>query len=355
MHDPSSSQARSRRGATLLGSGLLAAALLATSCAGPDSNRSEAGELTATLGSGAVSMNYAVPELMSSSGLDRRNGIAVDYRPAGTSSTNLVAGVLSGDLTFANPAITTAVDAVDRGSPLVFVACTNYAANTLALRNDVIERTGVGPDAPARERVAALRGLTIATSAEGSGNNNILRTMIRAYGMDPDTDVRIIGVQDTSAIVGGVKQGQFDGAFYGAGVTEQNVASGEASLWLSMPRGDVRDVVGDVLAGALVVRRDVVERDPELVDAMFDATVASQRLIADDPDAAGVELRTRWFPDLDQKVFDLAWEQAQGSFPRDGRCTRAAVEQLVEQMRTTTGGTYSEIDYDALVHPRAKG
>ncbi|ALL79262.1 hypothetical protein AD006_28450 (plasmid) [Pseudonocardia sp. EC080610-09] len=335
---------------------LLASALLVTSCAaGAPANRSETGELTATLGSGAVSMNYTVPQLMSSTGLDRRNGVTVDYRPVGTSSTNLVAGVLSGDLTFANPAITTAIDAVDRGSPLVFVACTNYAANTLALRNDVIERIGVEPDAPARERVAALRGLTIATSAEGSGNNNILRTIIRSYGMNPDTDVRIIGVQDTSAIVGGVKQGQFDGAFYGAGVTEQNIAAGEASLWLSLPRGDVRDTIGDSLAGALVVRRDLLERDPDLVDAMFDATVAAQRLIADDPAAAGAELRTRWFPDLDQQVFDLAWQQARSSFPQDGRCTRTSIDQLLDQMRTTTGGAYSGVDYDELVYARAKG
>lgn len=322
--------------------------LILTACSSPGGK--DDGSVVAV--GGGASMSYAVPELMDTLQIGDKHDIDLEYTGSGTSSTNMVAAVLSGDADFAFPASTTAIDAIQNGADLVIVASFLSFASILGISKEAAEESGVAPDAPVAERLAALKGLTIATSPEGSGNNALLRQIISAAGMDPDKDVKIVGVQDPSAIVGGIKQGRFDAGFYGSGVIEANIAAGEAELWISTARGDVTDLVGDQVGGVMVTSRRILEKKPKTVSRMFDAIVETEKLIADDPTTAGTELKKGWFPDLDQKVYDLAWEQAQHAYPVDGRLTPKQFDTLIDLL--SRDGKEYDVSYDDVVYEKAR-
>ncbi|NKY34678.1 ABC transporter substrate-binding protein [Nocardia speluncae] len=319
---------------------LCAAALtttVAAACVSPGSSTDDpgAGGLISTKAvGGGASMSYTVPQLIDSMDAGTANGLDVTYQGTGTSSSNMVAAVLSGEADFAFPAATTAIDTIQEGGDIVIVAGGLTSASILGLRNDVVQRTGVSAESPVRERIQALRGLKLVTSPEGSGNNTMLRKIIVEGGLDPDKDVEIIGVQDPSAIVGGVKQGRFDGGFYGAGVLEANIADGDAQMWLSTPRGDMDDLLRDQIGMVMVTSKKTLENKPDLVRAMFDTVVDVEESIASDPAAAGELLKNDWFPELDTEVFDLAWEQAQHAYPVDGLVTEAQFDAILDFMTT---------------------
>ncbi|WP_327151070.1 ABC transporter substrate-binding protein [Nocardia sp. NBC_01329] len=338
---------------------MLCAAVLTTTviagCVSPEKSSGEGaagGLLSATAVGGGASMSYTVPQLIDSMDAGKAHGLDVTYQGTGTSSSNMVAAVLSGDADFAFPAATTAIDSIQEGGDLVIVASALRYASILGLRNDVSERTGVSAESPVLERIKALEGLKIATSPEGSGNNTMLRKIVADGGLDPDKDVEIIGVQDPSAIVGGVKQGRFDGGFYGAGVIEANIASGEAQMWLSTARGDVDELLGHQIGMVMVTSKKTLANKPDLVRAMFDTVVDVEKSIANDPGAAGTLLRQNWFPDLDGKVFDLAWEQAQHAYPVDGLVTEAQFGAILDFM--TTGDKKYTLDYADSVYQGAR-
>src|SRR5262245_28377241 len=87
---------------------------------------------------GGASLSYTVPQLIDSMDAGRANGLNVIYKGTGTSSSNMIAAVLSGDADFAFPATTTAIDAIQEGANLVIVGGGLESASTLGLRTDAI-------------------------------------------------------------------------------------------------------------------------------------------------------------------------------------------------------------------------
>ena len=354
----------------------LAASLALTACGGGESNTTDepdAGDGTDTssptagatggedadlptivMGAPSASMSYTVPQLVESLELDHEHGFEMDYRPTGTSSVNLVSGVMGGDYDFAAPAANTVLEAMREGAELEIVAGALNVASILALRPEVIEQLDVDADASAEDRIRALEGLNIVTSGEGSGNNTFLRLMVASVGMSPSEDLTITGVNDTSAIIAGLRQGQFDGAFYGSGVIENNIADGSAELWISLPRGDV-PVFEDLVGMTIVTSQETAEQDPELVASVHAAMADAVAAIEERPDEVGEVLKEDWFPDLDQEVFDLAWAEAQYAYPSGATFTQANFDKLTGILSQALGNDYSDLAYDQIVHEAAQG
>jgi NitT/TauT family transport system substrate-binding protein len=334
---------------------LAATAMATTACAsapGAGNTPSTNGATSVTAVGGGASLSYTVPQLMDTWDMGKEHGLDLTYTAAGTSSTNMIAAVLSGEADFAFPASTTAIDAIQGGGDVVIVASGLKFASILGLGTEAAKKVGVSADAPVNERIAALRGLTIATSPEGSGNNSLLRQIVSAAGLDPDKDLKVVGVQDPSAIVGGIKQGRFDAGFYGSGVIEANIAAGEAQLWISTARGDVTDLVGDQMGMVMVTSKRTLNSKPDLVSRMFDTVVATEKKISDEPEAAGDALKANWFPKLEQNIFDLAWGEAQHAYPADGLFTEDHFNTLVKLM--SSGGKSYSVNYSDAVYDRAE-
>lgn len=334
---------------------IAATAMVVAGCTGASqtSGGTDADGLTTTTAvGGGASMSYTVPQLMDSMNAGEANGLNIDYQGTGTSSSNMVAAVLSGDADFGFPAAVTAIDAIEEGADLIIVASGLKYASILGLRTEVAERTGTSADAPIEDRLKALRGLTIATTPEGSGNNTLLRKAIADVGLNPDKDVKIVGVQDPSAIVGGIKEGRFDGGFYGAGVIEANIASGEAELWISGARGDLDEMLGDQIGMVMVTTKRTFNKNPDLVSAMFDSVVDVEKSISSDPAAAGDLLQEDWFPDLDPKVFDIAWDEAQNAYPKDGTVSKDQFDAILGFM--SAGDKSYSLKYDDVVYSEAQ-
>lgn len=328
--------------------------LATTACADKPGDKSDADGLTATSAvGGGASMSYTVPQLLDSMDIAEDHGLNLDYQGSGTSSTNMLAAVMSGEVDFAFPAATTALNGINEGSDIVIVAGALESASILALTNKAAEDAGVASDAPIKERIGALKGLSIVTSPEGSGNNLMLRMILGAAGLNPDKDVKIVGVQDPSAIVGGVKQGRFDAGFYGSGVLEANIAADEAELWVSTARGDVDSLLGVQVGMVMVTKRSTLEEDPDLVRSMFDSVVDVEGRIEQDPEEVGENLKENWFEELDDKIFDLSWEQAQKAYPSEGLVPEKGLNSLISLMERAMDSKL-DIDYSKVVYEPAQ-
>jgi NitT/TauT family transport system substrate-binding protein len=296
-------------------------------------------------------LGNAPPLLMDALRIDREHGFDADLQVVGSSSTTSLAALLSGDADFAVAARVSALDAAAKNPALLIVGATTGRNGTLVLRNDVIDRLALPEQASDRQKVEALRGLTIATGAAGGATNLDFRRALTGYGLNPDTDVRIVPVTDASALVGGIGQGQFDGAYYSVGVTEANIARGEAKLYLSLARGQLSEVIAPGIGGVIMTKRTTLERNPDLVSSLFDALVATEQRIATDPVGTGAMLKERYLPALAQPVFDLAWNEIRLTVPKDGRFTQEHFRNGLQD----ASSDIASLRYDQVVYDRARG
>jgi NitT/TauT family transport system substrate-binding protein len=309
-----------RRAAAALAASFLALSLAA--CAsdsdGETATAGDDGLVKVTIGGTTPTMTYSPILTMLEYDLDAKHGLDVNFEGSGTTGSVVVSGMLSNQYPLGFAASQSTLDAVSQGADLKLVTSTFTQGNTMVVNKDVAaDLAPVTATSPIGDRIDALRGLTIATSQPGSGVNLLLRSILTENGLDPDKDVKIIGVAEPSAMVAGLGQGRFDAAIFGTGVIEAAIANGTGDLWFSVAADDVGPIK-NTRGLSLFGRPDYVEGNTKTVDNLRAALMDAAEKIAADPDEVSVRLKEKYFPDLDQKIWDLSWKNILPAFPTDG-------------------------------------
>ena len=305
-----------------------------------------------TMRSAAPSLTTGVPLTMIATGTDRANGIAVDLQATGTSSTIIVDAVLSGQADFGSPGTADALQAIRQGANLRIIAAIVNNLQVMVIRDEVMRKLAVSPHAPIAERVKALKGLILGTGAIGSTHYQILRAYLKQYGIDPDKDVRLVGMGETAALISGMEQKRFDAIAYASPIVDFAIAKGGATTWISGPRGDIPGS-NNVKTCVIVTRADTLEKRPADVDALRAALKAALGRIHADRVMVGDVLHDRYFPKLEPSVWTGAWNGAETAYPASLAFTRAAYQYWIENDPKGPDG-YKDVDYQRITYAPAQ-
>ena len=352
---------RQRHGRT---SAVLAAAfaLSLTAACGGDATQTSAdpaqsGSAAPTQASIAMaSTSLAAGPLLAALALDTfsDSGLSLEQTQASGSSTNVVAAVLSGDTEFGFVGGTTAVDAINEGAPIKVIGGVTYGLQQLALRPEVADRLApVTAESPIADRVNALKGLKIATSAAGSTNNAYLLGILESQGVNPERDVTVVP-SEPSAIVAGLRDGLYDGALWSVGVLEPNLSDGSAELWIDIPSGDLPDFKNAYQA-VLITSEQTLQEQPGLVKSFLEGARAGSEAVENDAAAAETAVQNEFFPKLDPAAFELAWESANPAFVPNLEVTQEAWANHLKLQGDLNGGDYSDISFEDNVFEGARG
>lgn len=307
---------------------------------------------TVTIKSAVPSLTTAVPLTMVANHTDRAHGIAVDLQASGTSSTIIVDAVLAGQVEFGSPGTEDALQAIRQGAKLKIIAAIVNNLQVMVMRDDVVQKLGVPSTAPIADRVRALKGLIIATGAVGSTHYQILRAYLKQYGVDPDKDLRLIGMADTSALIGGIEQKRYDAIAYASPIVEQAIAKHIASVWISGPRGDIPGS-DDVKTCVIVARADTVESHRDDVEALRAALTDALHTVRGDHTATGATLHSTYFSRLDPTVWAEAWDGAAKAYPSNLAFTREAYDYWTAN-DPKGADSYRNVDYTQVTYAAAQ-
>jgi len=300
----------------------------------------------------APSLTIAVQLAMVARGIDKAHGFTTDLQASGTSSAVTINAVLSGQADFGSPGTADALQAIRAGANLKIIAAVANNLQTMVISNDALKRVGVSPTAPIAERIRALKGLTVATGAVGSTHYQILRAYLKQYGLNPDTDLRLIGLGDTSALITGIELGRYDAIAYASGVVEKAIADKAAMLWISGPGGDIPGS-DEIKTCVIVVRAEMVETRKADIDAFRAGLQEALRAVNGDHAATGAILHDTYFPKLDPAVWDLAWNGATRSYPADLAFSRASWDYWIAN-DPKGAASFKDVDYAAVTYAPAQ-
>jgi NitT/TauT family transport system substrate-binding protein len=332
-----------------LASWLATAFVLATSTASAQTAEPKPMKIISSLPSAGAAVTYAMPAL----GYDKANGFVVDIAQTGGSSTLQIDAVLAESAVFGHPGTATALQAIREGADLKILGAIAKNQMVAIISNAALKKVGVSPTAPIADRIKAMKGMTIGTNPVGSTYTQMLRYYLQQNGLDPDKDVRLVGLTDSNALITGIEQGRFDAIVSASGVVEQALTLNAGEIWFNAARGDIPGGEASVIV-VIVARSDTVEKNPELVEAYRAAMGASLKAVNGEHAETGRILREKYFSKMDPEVWGSVWNNAVAAFPSSVTFTKEAFDFWIG-IDPKGPGSFSNVDYSKITIPAAQG
>jgi len=298
-------------------------------------------------------LTSAATYLMKAGNLDAARGLNVELLQTGGSSSLQIDGVLSRNADFGFPGTATALQAIREGADLRILGAIANNQITAVVSNEKLKSLGVAPTAPIADRIRALKGMTIGTNPVGATYYQMLRAYLKQYGLNPDTDVRLVGIAESSALISGIQQGRFDAICSASGIVEQAISLKAGTLWFSGARGDIPGSDRSMVA-VMITRGETVQKEPALVEAARAAVVQSLKSLNEDRAATGRLLQEKFFNKLDPVVWDMVWEGAKAAYPAGLVFPRIAYDFWIDIDPKGTE-SFKAVDYRKITHPVAQG
>jgi NitT/TauT family transport system substrate-binding protein len=339
------------RRALLTGGAAATLSLAAGAVMRPGWTQSTGAPKKVVLRSTAASLTFVAQYVMEMYGYDKARGLDVDLQGQGTAGTITIDVVLARQADFGAAGTVNIMQAIRQGADLKIIGSIVNSPHMMVLRNEVAKKLGVSPDSPVTQRINALKGLTIATSPVGAAHYQILRAYLKQYQIDPDNDVRIVGVGDAAGMLAGLEQGRYDALAFATGSVEYAINAGFASVWISGPRGDVPG--SDMSTAAIFARSEVIEQKAADADALRAAVDDALKKIRDDRKAVGDALHQKYFPKLDRALWDIAWNGAAGAYPETAVFTRQAYDYWAAN-DPKGADSYKNVSYEQMTYPKAR-
>ncbi|HEX3882613.1 MAG TPA: ABC transporter substrate-binding protein [Stellaceae bacterium] len=298
-------------------------ALLAL-CAAP--NQSFAERLV--VAEGAHIIGYAPAYIAQDQGYFKDAGLDVDI-VLSHGSAQAVAAVVGGsaDLTLATAS--DVLNAVAHGRQLrMILGITNQPQLLLTVSPKLLEKEHVTPASPVADRARALKGARIAISTPGSMTDEVLRTILKIGGLDPDRDVSIIAMGgDGAPMLAALQHGNIDGFVFSPPAGNEAQAKNYGTILVNLMAGDVDKYRGMLFQIGAVAPAILEKRKPALT-AFLRAIARAQDLIAKHPDQ-GEALARKSFPNIDPEVFKAAFTAALPSFLPNPSIPASGLEKAI--------------------------
>ncbi|MDP3135557.1 MAG: ABC transporter substrate-binding protein [Burkholderiaceae bacterium] len=236
-----------------------------------------------------------------SGGFFEEEGIKVDWVNVGPSSRQAPA-VMGGSADVTPLSLFHMVHAQKRGLKLVTLsAIMDATAIQLTLTNDAVKKSGIVASMPMAEKLKRLKGMTIGTSAPGSGTETIFRKMLQYRGMDPDRWLTLKPVGGAAPSLAAFENGLVDGVVYPAPVPEIIEAKGTGKTVIDGFKEDIAEVT-DVPFLVLATSQETLTKKPELMAATARAMAKAMNFAQKNPEKVATLLR-QYFKDSDEAIY----------------------------------------------------
>jgi NitT/TauT family transport system substrate-binding protein len=259
-----------------------------------------------------------------------------------------VQALIAGDVEFDATAATFLISAYQEGNPLIGVASIlNRAIVNAVMHKDVAQARGITAATPLRDKLAALRGLTLGVSRPGSLTFQIATYWAQKAGYTPGTDVNILAVGGGSAMLASLEQRNVDVIVSSPPDPEEAVRQGMGVMVINNAAGEDPDLA-DFLQQVVLARPEYVRDNPEIVRRVVRALVRANRWITERPAEETVGLLQPFFGQMPADTLLESTRSVRAAVPADGRMTEKGLLVNYELMELA-GSLKARPSWDALV------
>jgi ABC-type nitrate/sulfonate/bicarbonate transport system substrate-binding protein len=297
---------------------LLAAVALTLTACGSDRGGGDGGTIRIAVSSESLATQLV--RMAADMGKFSDEGLDVEIITS-NGGAQAVTAMLSGNVQFAAAGAPEVITTNAEGRRDVKALARLYSglSGSVVLSKETAEKLGVKTDTPLEERVKApdipiedrlkdLDGLDIAFASATSS----LKSPVISSAEGVGATVKPVYMKQEN-MPAAMSSGAIDALQASPPVSELAVLQAGGVMWIEGPTGQFPAEHTPTSSSTLITTQDEIDKDPDTVRKVAAAITKTAQLVVDDPDGAKANVRKR-FPDVDQKIFDAAWEANKGSF-----------------------------------------
>ena len=209
--------------------------------------------------------------------------------------------IIGGSVDVTDSASTEVAAAVGQGVPLMAIQNTVMMTLEMCARKDLMDKAGVTPSSPLKDRMAAFKGATLGITGPGAVSDRLTRWLLQKYGgLDPNKDVQITQVGGAAAMAGALQQNRIQGYLLSPPNCEQ---AGDQAEVLIKP-SDVpewQNYVHEVL----YTSKDWASKNKEAATRTATAVSMGNNYLLQHPDQS-IALMQKDFNSIDPKIIEAA-------------------------------------------------
>ncbi|MFA5581156.1 MAG: ABC transporter substrate-binding protein [Paracoccaceae bacterium] len=293
-------------------------------------------------------MADVAPEFYNAHGLDVR---PVDMR---ANAANCIAALLSNDVDMCSVSAPTGVFAGVEGAPIKAVAVLQGPLAEIFVTSAAAEATGVAIDAPVNERVAALEGMSLVTSAPGTLYYNMLEQMFR----DADMSMSAISYRtlvDQVAMREGLANNSFQSALWSGGAFADLEATDQIVSWISVPRGDL-PALAELPTVTVFASETWLANNPGKEENLHAAFVDIIAALRAEPERYSRDLKNVAYEEMDDTIWDAAYAVGIASLWETATATEQGWNDLLDMQKSNNpDADFSAAAFETMVLPVARG
>ncbi len=226
------------------------------------------------------------------------------------SSADMVTAAANQDVDISVPGAGGLIAGIAANQDLVALAvASSRPTHCVTVGTETLEKfaaDGVTSESPIADRVAALEGITIATTEMGGTTERLVRSMFNDFGVSPDATDQFTAIADGAAQVTALKADRVPiiAATLPPGVIPQVDGTGEC--FISFGTDEIPSLSNSTY-GVHITSPQFAEANPEILKSWVTALAKADDLINSDQ-AAVADAVSEFFPDLDKEAMRLSIE-----------------------------------------------
>ncbi len=259
-----------------------------------------------------------------------------------------VQALIAGDVEFNATAATWLISAYQEGTPLLgVVSLLNRAVINAVMHKGVAQARGITPTTPLRDKLAALRGLTVGVTRAGSLTYQLGTYWVQKAGFTPGNEVTVLAVGSGTAMLASLEQRKIDVMLSGSPEPEEAIRQGFGVMFINNAAGEDPDLA-DFLQQVVLVRPEYARDNPDIVRRVVRALVRANRWIVEHSAEETAALLQPFFGQMPAETLLEGTRSVRAAVPPDGRMTERGLLVNYDLMELA-GSLKARPAWDALV------
>jgi NitT/TauT family transport system substrate-binding protein len=259
-----------------------------------------------------------------------------------------VQALIAGDVEFNATAATFLISAYQEGTPLLgVVSILNRAIINAVMHKEVAQARGITSTTSLRDKLAALRGLTIGVSRPGSLTFQMGTYFIQQAGLTPGSDASVLAVGGGTGMLASLEQRKVDVIMNSPPEPEEAIRQGFGVMYINNAAGEDPSLA-DFLQQVVLVRPDYARDNPEMVRRMVRVMVRANRWINEHSAEEFAAVLQPFFGQMPAETLLDSARSVRSAVPADGRMTEEGIVANYKLMELT-GSLKARPPWDALV------
>lgn len=295
---------------------------------------------TVRVATSTTGMLYVPIYVAESMGYFAEEGLEVETQTM--KSNAIMAAVIGGDVDIYPGTPSAGLRAASQGTDIrIFGALLTQYASNLVISGEKAEELGLTEASTLDERIAALKGMTIAVTGAGSGTHQLALYLLRRGGMNPDRDATIMFIGGSREILAAFENDRIDGFILSNPTSDTAVMNYDGFMLFDMVNGAVPELNGYPYI-TLDAREAWLKEDPERATGFVRAIGRAQAAIRDP--ATTNEVRDKVYEEhltqFDKPLFDAAWANMAPGYPESPAVTEEMMAQAIEYLNEFSDEKY---------------